>query len=88
MSFIDKVFSANWKAIIGFATAVGSQLLARAFINGEAVFPTDARGWAALVGGSLLAGGLIWAKGNQYTIDQLQKKLDKAAAKAPTNESP
>lgn len=79
-NMFDKILGANWKAIIGFGVTFGSQLLARAFVDGTAVLPTDLAGWGALIGGSLLAAGLIWVKGNNETVDQLQRKLDKKAA--------
>jgi hypothetical protein len=81
-SMFEDLIGSNWKSLIGFAVTFGSQILARTFVEGTPVFPTDLQGWLALFGGSLLAAGLIWVKSNDYTVGQLQKKLDdKAAAK-------
>lgn len=75
-------FGIPWKSIIGFLTVFIGQLLARATVNGVPVLPENGSGWLALVGGSFGAAGLIWLKGNTYSVEQAQKKLDEAINRA------
>ena len=77
-------FGIPWKSIIGFFTVFIGQLLARATVDGVAVLPEDLKGWVTLVGGSFVAAGVIWLKGNTYTVDQAQQKLDTAVKRAST----
>lgn len=75
-------FGVPWKAIYGFVAVFVGQLVARAFVEGVPVIPTNTSGLIALVGGSFIAAVGIWFKANIYTVDQAQANLALAHKKA------
>jgi hypothetical protein len=79
---VKSKFGIPWKAIIGFLTVFAGQLMARAFVEGVPVIPTNTSGIIGLIGGSFAAAVTIYIKQNVYTVDQAQANLDKAKEKA------
>ena len=77
-----------WKSILAFLTVFGGQLLARATVDGVAVFPENLGGWLSLIGGSFVAAAVIYLKGNVYTLDQAEAKVVDAKARLPKHAAP
>ena len=77
-----KKFGIPWKTIITFAGVFIGQLVARSTVNGVTVLPSDFEGLLSLIGGSLLAAGVVYFKSNVYTVPQAQKNLDVALNRA------
>jgi hypothetical protein len=81
-NMLGNLLGENAKAIVSFAVTFGAQILARTFDGGGSpILPDDWKGWLSLIGGSLLAAALVWAKSNTESVATLQRKLDAAAAK-------
>lgn len=79
---VKEKFGIPWKAIYGFLAVFGGQLVARSFVEGVPVFPTNTSGIIALVGGSFVAAVSIYLKNNLYTVSQAENNLAEAKLKA------
>lgn len=78
---MNKEHGIPWKAILGFLMVFGGQLYARATVGGVEVLPETMEGWLTLFVGSFVGAWAIYAKGNTYTVEQAEEKLEDAISR-------